>query len=152
MKHTSESWQIENDAIIANIDGGYGEDGSQVRFDVVCSMYDGYFETLPNWKENANRIVDCVNSLAGIENPKEWVDRKKNQTYEIDGLKAERTRLQEHAQGLLVDLKQERARIAKLEEALKGCVSSLEAIKRHHNDVFLVRDEARLDKAKSLLS
>jgi len=67
MKYTQGPWQIENDSIIGNIDGGYGEDGSQVRFDVICSMWDGYFETLDNWKDNARLIAAAPELLEALE-------------------------------------------------------------------------------------
>lgn len=102
------------------------------------------------------KLIERYTALSGIDNSKEWVEQKKTQTYEIEGLKAERTRLQEHAQALLVDLKQERERIAKLEEALRDLVKkSTVACKEFDDpndalDAFEALAKSR-DEAKSIL-
>ncbi len=67
MKHSPGPWQIDDNAIIANIDGGYGDDGSQIRFDTICQMQDEYLEQLDNWKANALLVASAPEMLEALE-------------------------------------------------------------------------------------
>lgn len=75
-KHTPEPWKIayEKGSI-------YIEDVETMLNQVVVFKY-GQMEGKD--EANAARIVECVNALAGIENPKEWVDKIKQSFLGVD--------------------------------------------------------------------
>lgn len=66
MKHTPEPWEVYNEHYITASDEK-----------IACQFFDRMDYYYSNKDANAARIVECVNALAGIENPAEWVKRMK---------------------------------------------------------------------------
>jgi hypothetical protein len=67
-QHTPEPWEIRGieSTLISNDKDAF-----------ICSFYNKRGEHLVNSNANAARIVDCVNVLAGIDDPKKWVEEMK---------------------------------------------------------------------------
>ena len=61
MKHTKEPWEVVNNRDFSTLYINGDRDGNIVK--AIARMYD-YSN-----REDADRIVECVNALAGIENP-----------------------------------------------------------------------------------
>lgn len=73
-KHTPEPWETdchEHDEPHLSITIRAVND----KHDKICRVWidDACFDRNPQQRANAHRIVDCVNALAGIDNPAEFV-------------------------------------------------------------------------------
>jgi hypothetical protein len=69
-KHTSEPWKV-------------GEYGSiyPVKEGACIATTTTQSGKLSNSIANENRIVECVNAMAGIDDPKKWVEERKANMY-----------------------------------------------------------------------
>lgn len=72
IKHTPEPWKAK---------GSYIQDSNE-RF-IVVEPID---TTIEDDVFNVARIVECVNALAGIPEPKKWVEDKKLLTVQIESI------------------------------------------------------------------
>lgn len=69
--HTKEPWEAGHSSV-----GRAGTNwtvGCPSDSNAICSLYDGEYIENPNATADANRIVDCVNAFAGIEDPAAFV-------------------------------------------------------------------------------
>ncbi len=73
LKHTPEPWDFNSDKILGTVIRSEGLILSKMR------VLEGI-----DHEANAARIVECVNAMANIENPKEWVDKVKEAYTAID--------------------------------------------------------------------
>lgn len=68
MKHTDGPWEILNGShsmtneIHGAIDGGYGDDGSQIRSTLICEVND----ECEDWKSNAKLIAGAPELLDAL--------------------------------------------------------------------------------------
>lgn len=72
-KHTPEPWRVFHDSHIE----------SEETKTAICRFFDRREHDYPNHIANAARIVECVNALAGIDNPAEWVEKMKKLELEL---------------------------------------------------------------------
>jgi hypothetical protein len=83
MKHTKEPWlypiirNTESLMILADDNTKYH------RLIPVCLVQHNQQRPILA-EDNARRIVECVNALTGIENPKEWVEAQSSRIAELE--------------------------------------------------------------------
>jgi uncharacterized coiled-coil protein SlyX len=75
--------------------------------------------TGPNRKPNAERIAECVNALAGIEDPEAFVKSAAEQDKRIADIEAEINERQFKLERWAVELREQTERIAKLETMME---------------------------------
>ena len=131
MKHTKEPWSINNSRVV---DQPYRLViyASCRRIALCFKEGNSIYVSEKEAEANAKRIVDCVNALEGIENPKEWVDVMRDRKV-TDAMIDERYQL--------------RARVAALEDGLKELFEAA----KHCDPLFENRWSKASEKAKSLL-
>ena len=134
-KHTAEPWQIAYEDLSI-----YIEDKETGLNQVVCFKFGKDDE---KDEANAARIVECVNALAGIDNPIEWVRMVREVKQELsfykprcEALGKSYVALIEEKEALQAENERLKKEIAEWELSIKAAKESIEG----RNDVIKALD------------